>query len=233
MKILTNLKQLSNIDKYNKNSSYIDANVFTLCQYNPTIIISADKDEVDEAFYDYPNIKFIGPGLNFPNRNLNVPAALLDERLLTSNITLERKSFEIGYICKRKSCPYINKLSRLGNLKIMGPVININTIYENINDSIIAPFYKLAKICFVTDLESALLVLNMSGKCLGTPEVVAQCQYVDSIDSISCRDDLLNLIESYANPSSIARRLDAMEYSRGLSYKAFFENLSKGISNET
>lgn len=228
MKILTNLKQLRNIDKYNPNCAYIDTNVFTLCQENPNIIISGDGQEIYEAFYDYPNISFIGPNLPPPNKHLDIPKVLLDERLLTTNVVLARKSFEIGYICKTKTCPYIKKLSSLGNLKIMGPIKNINTIYENINESMVVPFYKLSKIPFATDLESAILALNVRGKCIGTPEISEQCCYVTNIENIKTREDLLDLLDVDTN-----RILDILNYTYNLSYKTFFENLSKRISDAT
>jgi hypothetical protein len=233
MKILTNLKQLRNIDKYNKDSAYIDTNVYTLCQDNPLIIISGDNEEIEHAFYDYPNIKFIGPNLTFPNKKLSVPKDLLDERLLSSNITLERKCFEIAYICKNKSCPYIKKLSSIGNLKIMGPIINVNTIYESISEYRIVPFYKLAKICFVTDFESALLALNTHGVCIGTPQVAEQCEYVISIDDINSRSELLNVFAEYGQTDYAEKLISVIQYTHKFSYKTFFENLSKGINNET
>lgn len=227
MIIRTNLKQLRNISMYNKDYGYKDTNVFTLCQDNPDIIICDNENESTAAYLEYPHISFFGHNFKYPNKSINIPNALLDERLLSSNVFIARKEFEIAYICQTRSCPHIKKLSSLGNLKIMGPTKNINTIFESINEARIVPFYRLAKSCFVTDMESALIALSVSRLCIGTPEVANQCEYVVDINSLNTHSDFLSQC------NKIYSHTDLQKYLQSLSHQAFFENLQKEILNET
>ena len=167
MRICTNLPQLYKIQKYYNNCIYKPTNLHTLCEDNPDIIIckETDKEEGLAVFQSYPQVIVCGKGFHRPLVDVDIPEALLDKNLILEserNIgvkkwSLNRKAFEVGYIVRGNPSSYINKIQNLSNLKLMGPVINIDTIYEKVESEKIYAFYKLSKICFVDNLEHALI----------------------------------------------------------------------------
>jgi hypothetical protein len=203
IKIYTNLKQLKRSDEYlhtvGVDFKYINTNVFSLCQYRPNIIISNDKEEMENAcLLHYPLIRFIGKNLNFPCENVDIPDNFLynscypDKTYFKSVLDHIKKPYDIAYIssynrpCTLKDTSFYYKLSYLGNTKLVGNLSNTNQIANRLSELEIIRFCTYGKVCAFTeeDKEFILPILNHNIPCI-TDFEHDYCYHIDKIDTIN------------------------------------------------
>lgn len=188
MKIISNIYSLRNSGPYLRNIgvefSYMNTNVFSICEHEPNIIVTNNGHEAINAQEEYPNIIFIGKDLPFPSYDFLIPDALLDEltSLSKDNDTFSFPKCEIALSCFTaiNNDNFIFKLKSLGNLKILGNALSIDSINIPSSNKISPMFYNASKVCAGYDKEEILKILFINKPCI----VEGYSPYTYNINSV-------------------------------------------------
>jgi hypothetical protein len=165
--IISNLPQLRYSGDYLKNIGIefriSNGGPFEMAQSNPDVIISNSYHEILAATKKYPSISFLGQNLKFPNYDMIIPTALLDELSVLNKIKVDCQPCDITYFNngKQENTPFIERLRALGNLKIMGPGYCIDELDKSFPQRATPSFYAHGKVVAATSKEEALKGLFM------------------------------------------------------------------------
>lgn len=203
IKIYTNLKQLNKSGEYLKTRGvdfkYIGTNVFSLCQYNPSIIISNDKEEMEGACaLNYPLIRFIGKNLNPPCESINIPDNFLYDvpsiKSIQHLLGYIEKTCDISYIsdfsrpCTTEDMGFYYKLNYLGNTKLVGNISNINQVASRLSENEIYKFCLMGKVCALREDDKNFLlpILYLNTPCI-TDFEHPYCYHIDEINTVDLK----------------------------------------------
>lgn len=185
MIILTNHQPLELSTDYLKNINiqfrYINSNVFSLTNYNPDIILSNDKEEVELASKKFPTIKFIGENLDFPNFDMKLPDYLLDELSLKIKTDIHFHPSDITYFNSggKENYKFICQLKNLGNLRICGNGFCCDEASKSLPQRLTCELYKTSDVCAADNYQEILKILYMGKKCI-TNLSFDFCEHVDN-----------------------------------------------------
>lgn len=142
---------------------------FEMAQSNPDVIVSNSYHEILAATKKYPSISFLGQNLKFPNYDMVVPTALLDELSVLNKIKVDCPPCDITYFNtgKQENSPFIERLRLLGNLKIMGPGYCVDELDRSLPQRVTPSFYAHGKVVAATSKEEALKGLFMGKPVIG------------------------------------------------------------------
>lgn len=172
MKIATNIRSLRNSGPYFNQIGiefiYLNTNIYTLINYKPDVLMVNNCPEAMSASVDYPDIKFIGDGYEFPNYQFKFPDALLNELSVLQNNDITFPECDISYVTSsgKDNELFIYKLKALGNLKIAGPSSCIDTVHTYKNSNMSPLIYKHSKYCAADNEEEILKILFMNKPCI-------------------------------------------------------------------
>lgn len=221
MLILSNLPQLRYCQEYlhciNAEFRFVPIGIFEMCGYSPSIIITKTNHEANAAAKAYPDIKFVGNDWRFPNYDLSIPDALLDE---ISTISAENDNlFPSCDICYfndkgKENWSFINKLRALGNAKFAGPAFCEDEIFKKYNQRLTPAIYKKASIIGVTNKEEGLKALFMNRVVIAPDYIMPYIYKCDAVTNLN-----------------IVPRQDQAKYAWSLSHSIFLSELFAKIND--
>lgn len=167
IKIITNIHALRYSGDYLRNIGinfkFTTSGPFVMCEDKPDIVVTNSYHEAIAASKEYPSIVFVGPNFKFPNYDINIPIALLDELSTLTKVKIDCMPHDIAYFNNsgQENIPFINELKALGNVKIMGPGYCIDELDRTFNQRFTPAFYSYAKTVASTSREETLKALFM------------------------------------------------------------------------
>lgn len=164
-----------------------NAGIFELSCLEPDIIISNNYHESVAVSSQKPSIKIVGPRLQFPNYNFDLPPFLLDE--LSVLLANEQNNYirpAIAYYNNGgvENHEFTCKLQSLGNTKILGNGFGPDEITKFVNPRMTPAFYKMASVCAASSVEEMFKIFFMGKPCITNFRYNKYCYHVDSINNI-------------------------------------------------